>query len=307
MSELRFDGRTVIVTGAGRGVGRSHALSFAARGARVVVADIGGALDGSGSSSDPADEVVKEIEAAGGEAVACVASVAEESGAASIVEAAMDSFGRIDVVVNNAGIAAPMDWIENLTPADYRRMVEVHHLGTVYVTKAAWPHMAAAGYGRVVNTTSEGAIGIVPKNSSYGSAKGAVLGFTRSVAIDGQRHGIGVNAVVPRASTRMSTPDQLAHVYDTPAEAFGTSMGMFAPEHVSPAAVFLGHESCRLSGELLVAGGGQVMRLALVESAGITSDALTAELVAERIDEVLAMDGAEAITVGVLMGDHEPA
>src|SRR5262245_13767273 len=128
MTELRFDGRTVIVTGAGRGVGRSHALSFASRGARVVVADLGGALDGSGSSSDPADEVVKEIEAAGGEAVACYASVAEEAGAATIVEAAMDSFGRIDVLVNNAGIAAPLDWIENLTAADYRRMVEVHHL-----------------------------------------------------------------------------------------------------------------------------------------------------------------------------------
>ncbi len=301
MSELRFDGRTAIITGSGRGVGRSHALLFAQRGARVVVADIGSELDGAGSSSGPADEVVEEIKAAGGEAVAVFASVAEETGAATIIEAAMDSFGQIDVVVNNAGIAAPLDWIENLTLADYRRMVEIHHLGTVYVTKAAWPHMSAAGYGRVVNTTSEGVLGMVPKNSSYASAKGAVLGFTRAVALDGLRHGIHVNAVVPRASTRMSTADVLAHVYDTPADAFGSGAEIpFPPDAVSPAAVYLGHESCTLAGELLIAGGGQVMRLALSETTGITVDNLTPEVVAERIGEILDMDGAHVMSVGVL-------
>ena len=300
MSELRFDGRTVIVTGAGRGVGRSHALLFAQRGASVVVADIGSELDGAGSSSGPADDVVAEIKAAGGEAVAAFASVAEETGAATIIETAMASFGRIDVVVNNAGIAAPMDWIENLTSADYRRMVEIHHLGTVYVTKAAWPHMMAAGYGRVVNTTSEGVLGMVPKNSSYASAKGAVLGFTRAVALDGLRHGIHVNAVVPRAQTRMSSAEVLAHVYDSPPEAFGGSMPQFAAELVSPAAVYLAHESCTLAGELLIAGGGQVMRLALSETVGITSDDLTPEVVAERIDEILDTTSATVMAVGVL-------
>ena len=300
MNELRFDGRTVIVTGAGRGVGRSHALLFASRGARVVVADIGAELDGAGSSSGPADDVVAEIKAAGGEAVACFASVAEEEGAASIIEAAMDSFGQIDVVVNNAGIAAPLDWIENLTTADYRRMVEVHHLGTVYVTKAAWPHLVANGYGRIVNTTSEGLLGMVPKNSSYGSAKGAVLGFTRAVALDGARHGIQVNAVIPRAQTRMSTADILSHVYDSPPDAFGASMPQFAAEFVSPAAAYLAHESCKLTGELLIAGGGQVMRLALMETDGITVEELSPEVIAERIDEVLDMHSAHLMTVGVL-------
>ena len=179
MSELRFDGRSAIVTGAGRGVGRAHAMLLAERGAKVVVADLGGKLDGSGSSSAPADEVVQEIQAAGGEAVACAASVADEAGAASIVQTALDTFGGIDIVVNNAGIAEP-DWFEDLSIERFRRMVDVHYMGTVNVTFAAWPHMVKAGYGRIVNTCSEAMLGMSPKNTSYGGAKGGVFGFTRN-------------------------------------------------------------------------------------------------------------------------------
>ena len=302
MSELRFDGRTVIVTGAGRGVGRGHALLFASRGAKVVVADYGVNLDGSGSDAGPAEQVVKEIEAEGGEAIAVTADVSDEKQAASIAEAAKDAFGRIDVLVNNAGIAAPLDTIENLTPANYRKMIEVHFLGTAYVTKAVWPHLVEGGYGRVVNTTSEAAIGTVPKNTSYGSAKGAVLSYTRTLAIDGSRHGILVNAVAPRADTRMATPEVLSHVYDAPKENFGASTAHFKPELVSPPAVYLAHESNKLNGEILVSGGGQVLRIAIMENEGITSDALTPEVVAENIDKILDMSTAQRIDAGVVFG-----
>jgi hypothetical protein len=306
MSELRFDDRAVIVTGAGRGVGRSHALALGARGAKVVVADLGGELDGTGSSSGPAQEVVEEITGAGGEAVACHASVADEAGAASIVQAALDSFGRLDVVVNNAGIADP-DLFEDLSLDRFRRMVEVHYLGTVNVTFAAWPHLLAGGYGRIVNTTSEGALGTVPKCTSYGGAKGGVFAFTKALANDAMRHGIQVNAVAPRANTRLSAPWVLAKTYDLPLDVFEESdtMEKFRPELVSPAAVFLAHESCRLNGEVLVSGGGQVMRMVIMENEGITKDDLTPEDVAENLDRVMDLSDAHVVAVETLLDEVE--
>jgi NAD(P)-dependent dehydrogenase (short-subunit alcohol dehydrogenase family) len=307
MSELRFDGRAAIVTGAGRGVGRCHALLLASRGAKVVVADLGGQLDGSGSSSEPAEAVAKEIEAAGGEAVACHASVAEEDGAASIVKTTLDAFGRVDVVVNNAGIADP-DRFEELSPERFRKMVDVHYLGSVYVAFAAWPHMIEAGYGRIVNTCSEAAFGLVPKATSYGGAKGGVLGFTRELALEGQRHGIRVNAVAPRAQTRLSAPSVLAKTHDLPESVFeGGVMDQFAPELVSPAAVFLAHESCTLDGEVLISGGGQVMRVALVANEGLSSANMTPEHIAEHLPELMDLSGAHELKVEALMGDDARA
>jgi NAD(P)-dependent dehydrogenase (short-subunit alcohol dehydrogenase family) len=302
MDELRFDGRSVIITGAGRGVGRCHALLLASRGARVVVADYGVDMDGCGTSSGPADEVVTEIRDAGGEAVACYADVSDEAGAASIIATAIEAFGGVDVVVNNAGIAAPV-WFDDEDHDQFRRMTAVHYFGTVYVTKAAWPHLKAAGHGRVVNTCSEALLGTVPKNIGYGGAKGAVLGFTRALAVDGIRFGIHVNAVAPRANTRMMAPSLLAHVFDAPEELFaGDDMRQFKPEHVSPAAAFLAHQSCALNGEVLVAGAGQVVRMAFLESEGITREDLSPEVIAENLDTVMDVSRAQPIVAGTLMG-----
>lgn len=298
MELLRFDGRTAIVTGAGRGVGRAHARLLAARGAQVVVADLGGQLDGSGASSEPAELVAKEIEAEGGIAVPCSASVATEEGAETIIRTALDTFGSVDVIVNNAGISQP-DWFDDLTLDRFRQMIDVHYLGTVNVTRAAWPHLRNKGYGRVVNTCSEAAFGMVPKNTSYGGAKGGVFGFTRSLAIDASRHGILVNAVAPRAGTRMSDPKVLAHVYEVPEEAFGEMMEGFAPEFVAPAAAYLAHESCQLNGEVLVAGGGQVLRMAIMQTQGFTSSSLTLEDLAANLDTVLDMTGATVMEAEV--------
>jgi len=224
MSELRFDGRSVIVTGGGRGFGRSHALLLASRGARVVVADYGVEVDGTGSSREPADQVVKEIAAAGGEAVACFASVADEAGATLIVQTALDAFGRLDVVINNAGISDP-DWFEDESAERFRRMADFHYFGTAYVCRAAWPHLKAADHGCIVNTTSEAMTGFVPKCIGYSGAKGGVFGLTRALAQDGKRFGLRVNAVAPRGYTRMSSPEVLAYVYDQPAENFRNEIG----------------------------------------------------------------------------------
>jgi NAD(P)-dependent dehydrogenase (short-subunit alcohol dehydrogenase family) len=297
MNELRFDGKVALITGAGRGVGRTHALALAARGAKVVVADRGVALDGGGGSDGPANEVVAEIKAAGGEAVACFESVAEEKGAAAMVQSALDNFGRLDVLINNAGINGP-ELFEVHTAEEFRRMVEVHYLGTVYVTKAAWPHMMKAGAGRIVNTISEGPLGIHEKMTAYGGAKGGVIAFTLTLAAEAVKYGIAVNGFAPRIATRMSSPEVMSHVYGRPPEAFAHSLSTFPPELATPAMVYLSHDSCKLNGVLLASGGGQVLRIAVMENAGFTSDNITPEEIAANIDTIVDMSAAMNVGVG---------
>jgi hypothetical protein len=263
-----------------------------------VVADYGVEMDGSGSSPEPAALVVKEIEAAGGEAVACFANVADEAGAASIVQTALDAFGRLDVVVNNAGIYAG-NLFEDVSNDQFRRMVEYHYLGTVYVSHAAWPHLKAADHGCIVNTSSEAIIGHIPKGVDYSGAKGAVFAFTKALANDGKRSGIRVNAVAPRGNTRMSTPEVLSHVFDQPEEAFRNEFfDQLQPEYVSPAVALLAHESCQLTGEVITCGGLQAMRVAIIETKGLTFEGnITPEDLAENLDQL--MDTTDATVMGL--------
>ena len=305
MGELRFDGKVAIVTGGARGVGRAHVLNLATRGAQVVVADLGGPVDGAAvASSGPADELVAEIAALGGEAVACVASVAEEEGAAKIVQTAIDAFGHLDIVINNAGIADPELFVDH-TLDQFRTMLAVQYLGTVYVCKAAWPHLVAQGSGRIVNTCSEGPLGIHRKLTTYGGAKGGVIGFTLTLAAEGPAHGIAVNGFSPRAFTRLSSPEIMAKTYDAPPEVFETSMLPYTPELASPAAIYLAHESCDLNGVMLVCGGGQVLRMAFAQNDGLHHDVMTPEFIAEHVDEIVDMSGAHIVALGEADRHHD--
>jgi NAD(P)-dependent dehydrogenase (short-subunit alcohol dehydrogenase family) len=304
LTELRFDDRVIVVTGAGRGVGRSHALLLASRGARVVVADHGVNLDGSGESSAPADDVVAEISAAGGQAVACHASVADEAGADQIIGTAIDGFGRLDAVINNAGIHDP-GLFADLSAQQFRTMLDVHYLGTVFVTRAAWPHLVRAGYGRIVNTVSEAMLGGIAELSSYGAAKGAVFGLTRNLATEGASLGIKANAIAPRAFTRLSAAhsDKLAADMSMSKELMDQINASMPPDLCAPVAAFLAHESCPLNGEVLVAGMGGVARIAVVCSEGIVKPAVTVEDIAENLEKIMdtrdaRVTDAAAITAG---------
>ncbi|KUI19572.1 hypothetical protein AU193_13115 [Mycobacterium sp. GA-1285] len=293
MSDFRFDDRVVIVTGGGRGIGRGHALLLAAKGACLVVADNGAQIDGRAGASRPADAVVGEIARTGGRAVACGASVADEAGAQSVVDTALEEFGRIDAVINNAGVHDP-GLFETLSHGRVRRMLDVHFFGTLFVTRAAWPHLVEAGHGRIVNTVSEAMLGGIPELTSYGAAKGAVWGLTRNLATEGVVHGIGVNAIAPRAYTRMSVSQgrQLAELYGMSEDTMAEINASMPPELCAPAAAFLAHQSCLLNGEVLLTGMGGVSRLAVVRTQGIWRQHVTAEDIADNLDLIMNVDDA---------------
>jgi NAD(P)-dependent dehydrogenase (short-subunit alcohol dehydrogenase family) len=293
LSQLRFDDRVIIVTGAGRGIGRCHALLLAARGARVVVVDNGAAIDGTGSSQTPADDVVREITDAGGQAVACHGSVASEADAGEMIDTAVRTFGRLDAVINNAGISDPGPF-ESLTVDQFRTMLDVHFFGALFVIKAAWPHMVREGYGRIVNTVSEAMLGGLAELTSYGAAKGAVFGLTRNLATEGAAHGIRVNAVAPRAYTRMSAEqsNKVAAQMSLTDDVMDQINASMPPDLCAPAAAFLAHESCRLNGEILLAGMGSVARIAAVVRNGVFEQEINPEHIADNLDRI--MDVREA-------------
>ena len=278
MAELGFDGRVAIITGAGGGLGRQHALSLASRGALVVVNDLGGAVDGSGRDAGAAQLVVDEIAAAGGEAVADTNSVATPEGGEAIVQTAIDAFGRIDIVINNAGILRDKTF-HNMTPDLLDPVLDVHLKGAFNVTKPAWVHLREQRYGRVISTSSAAGIFGNFGQTNYGAAKMGLVGLTRVLAVEGARHGIHANAIAPLADTRMTE------------DILGAMAEQLDPAHVTPVVAYLAHESCEATGRVFSVGGGRVAEVFIGETNGYFARPLTAEAVAEHWSTITDRNG----------------
>ncbi|MDB5828537.1 MAG: Serine/threonine protein kinase [Variovorax sp.] len=271
----RLDGRVAIVTGAGAGLGRSHALLLAKQGAKVVVNDLGGSVNGQGGDNAAADKVVAEIRAAGGEAVASYASVSDAESAAGIVKTAVDRFGKLDIVVNNAGILRDKSFMK-MEMADYKAVLDVHLMGSVYVTKAAWPIFMGQKYGRVVVTTSVAGTNGNFGQTNYGAAKMALLGLMNCLTIEGKKNNVLTNAISPSANTRMTeglVGEQLQKYLN--------------PDFVSAAVAWLCSEKCAESGTIIAAGGGGYGRVAFFETDGVQFDP-SKEVTVDMFDEAFA-------------------
>lgn len=293
MDELRFDDRVALVTGAGGGLGREHALLLASRGAAVMVNDLGSpTMGGQDHDPSPAQAVVEEISAAGGVAIANSDSVASREGAESMVASALEEFGRLDILINNAGIIRNRTFL-NIGEYEFEPVLDVHVKGCFFVTRPAYELMKTVGYGRIINTSSGSGLFGSFGQTAYSAAKAAIYGFTRTLAIEGSRYGVHVNAIAPGALTRMTgdvlgDDGAMAEMTGLSGEDLVYQMG---PHQVAPAVVYLAHESCSLNGETLSASGGRVGRAFMGVTKGIYEDDLTLETVAERIDEVCDEDG----------------
>jgi NAD(P)-dependent dehydrogenase (short-subunit alcohol dehydrogenase family) len=278
MSELGFDGKVAIITGAGGGLGRQHALLLASRGALVVVNDLGGAVDGSGSDKGAAEKVVDEIKALGGDAVADANSVSTPEGGKGIVQTAVDAYGTVDIVINNAGILRDKAF-HNMEPDLLNPVLDVHLKGAFYVTQPAWQIMREKGYGRIISTSSAAGVFGNFGQTNYGAAKMGLVGFTRVLAVEGAKYNIKANAIAPLALTRMT---------ETIMGALGDKLD---PGLVSPIVTYLAHDDCPVSGQVFSVGGGRVAHVFIGETKGYFNPDLKPEDLRDNWDVVTDQGG----------------
>ncbi|MFI4965393.1 MAG: SDR family NAD(P)-dependent oxidoreductase [Caulobacterales bacterium] len=287
MADIRFDGKVAIVTGAGGGLGRQHALELARRGARVVVNDLGGSVDGSGGGSDAAHNVVEEIKALGGEAIANGSSVTDDAGVALMVKSAMDAWGRIDVLVANAGVLRDKTF-SKMEIADFEFVLGVHLMGTVKPAKAVWEIMRTQNYGRIVCTTSSSGLYGNFGQSNYGAAKLGIIGFMNTLKLEGQKNNIHVNAIAPVAATRMTENLMPPAILER-----------LKPEYVTPGVVFLCSEDAP-TGCILTAGAGAFALARIVETEGVYlgEGGLSVEEVRDNWAKISDPEGQQAYQAG---------
>ena len=285
MQELRLDGRVAVITGAGGGLGRSHALELARRGASVVVNDLGGALDGQGSSASAAQRVADEITTLGGVAVANHDSVATPEGGEAIIQTAIDAFGRVDVLINNAGILR--DKAFHKMDADViNQVIDVHLKGAFFVTQPAFRRMREQRYDRIISTSSASGLFGNFGQANYGAAKAGLAGLTRVLAIEGAEHGIAANAIAPIASTRMTEG------------ILGDLSPRVSPSSVSPLVAYLASEECSVNGHIYSVAGGRIARIFIGETEGLVLSENSAEAIRASIGAIGEVDTT---------GFHEPS
>lgn len=273
MSELRFDGRVAVITGAGRGLGRAYAELLGAKGAKVVVNDVGGSLNGEGLDIGPAQEVVDAIKAAGGEAIASTDSVATPEGGQAIIDKAIRTWGRIDILIHNAGNVRYAS-LREITHEDFEAVLDVHLRGAFNVVKPAFPLMCDAGYGRIVLTSSIGGLYGNKRVTNYGVAKAGIIGLNNVIALEGEAEGVKSNVIVPGAVTRMAEGLDISQY---------PPMG---PELVAPVVGWLSHETCSITGEMLVSIAGRIAKAFVGETEGVYQPSWTIDQVGEQIDAI---------------------